>query len=235
MCFCDALSREVALPFLNGQRETQQIAPRPVATGRMAACRLRTAPVRKVAAPKGTQRRHSHVYFVANLSAGSIRRQAFAAATERIVPRFAAASYPNSTALLETSCARAPEGTRLVLDELSYIEQVSPQLPSIIQRLIDAPRSRIVRLLLGGTSHHMTHALVLDETASLCGNPAEIIEVAPTPPGGLRDPLQLDAGQNAVAYFEISHRSELRRGSVALPRWPSVAENHAATMAGSFF
>jgi AAA+ ATPase superfamily predicted ATPase len=145
-------------------------------------------------------RGHPHGYYVADLSAAGIQRQALAAEAERVVPGFAAASYPDWAALLETWCARAPDGVWLLLDELPYLVQVSPELPSIIQKLIDAPRTRPPRLLLCGSSQRMMHGLVLDETAPLYGRAAEIIKVTPMPPEALRDALQLDAEQSVVAY-----------------------------------
>ena len=141
-----------------------------------------------------------HVYYVADLGAAGIQRQALAAEMERVVPGFATASYPDWTALLETWCARAPDGAWLVLDELPYLVQVSPALPSIIQKLIDAPRTGSPRLLLCGSSQRMMHGLVLDETAPLYGRAAEIIRVTPMPPAALREALPLDPEQGVVAY-----------------------------------
>ena len=141
-----------------------------------------------------------HVYYVADLSAAGIQRQALAAEMERVVPGFAAASYPDWTALLETWCARAPDGAWLVLDELPYLVQVSPALPSIMQKLIDAPRTGSPRLLLCGSSQRMMLGLVLDETAPLYGRAAEIVKVTPMPPAALREALPLDPEQGVVAY-----------------------------------
>ena len=140
------------------------------------------------------------MYYLADLSAAGVQRQALAEEAARAVPGFAAASYPDWAALLETWCARAPEGSWLVLDELPYLVQVSPALPSIIQKLIDAPRNRSPRLLLCGSSQRMMHGLVLDETAPLYGRAAEIIKVTPMPAAALREALQLDAERSVVAY-----------------------------------
>ena len=140
------------------------------------------------------------MYYLADLSAAGVQRQALAEEAARAVPGFAAASYPDWAALLETWCARAPEGSWLVLDELPYLVQVSPALPSIIQKLIDAPRNRSPRLLLCGSAQRMMHGLVLDETAPLYGRAAEIIKVTPMPAAALREALQLDAERSVVAY-----------------------------------
>ena len=145
-------------------------------------------------------RDHQHAYYLADLNAASIQRQALAAEAGRIVPGFAAASYPDWAALFETWRARSPAGTWLVVDELPYLVQVSPELPSVIQKLIDTPGPQPLRLILCGSSQRMMHSLVLDETAPLYGRATEIIKVTPMLPAALRDALQLDPEQSVVAY-----------------------------------
>ena len=145
-------------------------------------------------------RGHEHAYYLADLSDASIQRHTLAVEAERVVPGFAAASYGDWAAILETWRLRAPEDAWLVLDELPYLVQVSPALPSIIQRIIDTPGERPLRLLACGSSQRMMHGLVLDETAPLYGRAAEVIKVAPMPPEALPAALQLDAEDSVVAY-----------------------------------
>ena len=143
---------------------------------------------------------HARAYYLADLSDASIQRRALSIEAERIVPGFAAASYGDWAAVLETWRRRAPRDAWLVLDELPYLVQVSPALPSIIQRIIDTPGERPLRLLACGSSQRMMHGLVLDETAPLYGRAAEVIKVAPMPPEALPAALQLDAEDSVVAY-----------------------------------
>ena len=188
------------LPFLNRRRELGRLRralARPGGSLIVVYGRRRCGKSRLLQEALRGQR---HGYYLADLSAAGVQRQALAEEAARVVPGFAAASYPDWAALLETWCARAPEGAWLVLDELPYLVQVSPELPSIIQKLIDAPRNRLPRLLLCGSSQRMMHGLVLDETAPLYGRAAEIIKVTPMPPAALREALQLDAEQSVVAY-----------------------------------
>ena len=145
-------------------------------------------------------RGHEHAYYLADLSDASIQRHTLSVETERVVPGFAAASYGDWAAILETWRLRAPEDAWLVLDELPYLVQVSPALPSILQRIVDAPGERPLRLLACGSSQRMMHGLVLDETAPLYGRAAEIIKVEPMPPEALPAALRLDAEDSVVAY-----------------------------------
>ena len=145
-------------------------------------------------------RQHRHAYYVADLTAGNLQRESVAAEAGRVVPGFAAATYRDWTALLETWRVRAPEGAWLVLDELPYLVQVSPELPGVIQKLIDTPASSALRLILCGSSQRMMHGLVLDQTAPLYGRAAEIIKVTPMAAAALRDVLHRDAEESIVAY-----------------------------------
>ena len=145
-------------------------------------------------------RERRHAYYLADLSAASMQRQALAVEAERVVPAFAAASYGDWAAVLDTWRMRAPRDAWLVLDELPYLVQVSPALPSIIQRIIDRPGERPLRLVVCGSSQRMMQGLVLDETAPLYGRAEEIVQVAPMPPEALPGALQLDAEDSVVAY-----------------------------------
>ena len=143
---------------------------------------------------------HARAYYLADLSDATIQRRALSIEAERIVPGFAAASYGDWAAVLETWRRRAPRDAWLVLDELPYLVQVSPALPSIIQRIIDTPGERPLRLLACGSSQRMMHGLVLDETAPLYGRAAEVVKVAPMPPEALPAALHLDPEDSVVAY-----------------------------------
>lgn len=145
-------------------------------------------------------RGHEHVYCLADLGDAGVQRRTLAVEAGRVVAGFAAASYGDWAAILETWRLRAPEGAWLVLDELPYLVQVSPELPSIVQRILDTPGERPLRLLACGSSQRMMHGLVLDETAPLYGRAAEIVKVAPMPPEALPAALRLDAEDSVEAY-----------------------------------
>ena len=74
-------------------------------------------------------RGHRHAYYLADLSDASIQRRALSIEAEQVVPAFAAATYGDWAAILDTWRARAPGNAWLVLDELPYLVQVSPALP----------------------------------------------------------------------------------------------------------
>lgn len=170
-------------------------------------------------------RGHRHAYYLSDLSDASLQRRALAVEAERVVPTFAAASYEDWGAALDTWRMRAPRDAWLVLDELPYLVQVSPALPSIVQRIVDLPGERPLRLVACGSSQRMMHGLVLDETAPLYGRAAEIVEVAPMPPEALPDALALGAEDSVVAY---SVWGGLPRNWELAADYPSTSEAVAA-------
>ena len=145
-------------------------------------------------------RGREHAYYLADLGDAGVQRAALAVEAARVVPGFAAAAYPDWAALLETWRARAPAGAWLVLDELPWLAQASPALPSVVQRLLDTPDPRPLRLIVCGSSQRMMHGLALDETAPLYGRAAEIVKVAPMPPAALREALPLGAEDAVTAW-----------------------------------
>ncbi len=168
---------------------------------------------------------HRHAYYLADLSDAGMQRRALSVEAQRVVPAFAAASYDDWAAVLETWCVRAPRDAWLVLDELPYLVQASPALPSIIQRIVDRPGERPLRLVVCGSSQRMMQGLVLDESAPLYGRAAEIVKVAPMPPEALPVALPLDAEGGVVAY---SVWGGLPRNWELAADYPSTTEALAA-------
>ena len=207
------------LPFLNRARELGRLRralSRPHGSLIVVYGRRRCGKSRLLQeALRGTR----HAYYLADLSDAAVQRHALSVEAGRVVPRFAAASYGDWAAVLDTWRMRAPEDAWLVLDELPYLVQVSPALPSIIQRIVDTPAERPLRLLACGSSQRMMHGLVLDEAAPLYGRAAEIIQVAPMPPEALRAALHLDAEDSVVAYAVWG----------GLPRNWELASDYAST------
>jgi len=84
-------------------------------------------------------------------------------------------------------------------DEFPYLVQKSPELPSIIQKLIDSQQNRTA-IIICGSSQRMMQGLVLDASAPLYGRAAEIIKVRPLEPGWIKEALTLGSIQAIEAY-----------------------------------
>ena len=144
--------------------------------------------------------RQVKVYYLADLRDAAIQREAVALEIARLLPGFEAAAYPDWTALLRTWKDRAPESAWLALDEFPYLAQVSPELPSVVQKSLEEPEGRPLRILLCGSSQRMMHGLVLDRTAPLYGRASEILKIGPMPPPAVCEALALTPKDAVVAY-----------------------------------
>jgi hypothetical protein len=137
------------------------------------------------------------VYFVGDERESTLQRDALASAVSVVISGFDQVKYPDWSSLLQRWWRDAPPGSVLALDEFPYLAKSSPELPSLLQKLIDQNRSKRVHLILCGSSQQMMQGLVLDASAPLYGRAEEIIHVKPLGPAwvqqafGVSNPLKL--------------------------------------------
>ncbi len=107
-----------------------------------------------------------------------LQRQAVAREVARIVPGFAAVEYGEWEALLQRWWQESPKRSPLILDEFPSIVARSPELPSVLQKLLDqnTPGRAVI---LSGSSQRMMQGLVLDRNAPLFGRAKEIVKLEP--------------------------------------------------------
>jgi AAA+ ATPase superfamily predicted ATPase len=144
--------------------------------------------------------RPGDIYLLADQSEPALQRRAMAAAVEAVIPGFAGATYPSWDVLLTTLTDRISSRRALVIDEFPYLVQGSPELPSIIQRLLDRPGAKRLDWLLCGSSQRMMHSAILDRTAPLYGRAREILKIRPLTAGWITEALNLSAEAGVAAY-----------------------------------
>ncbi len=143
------------------------------------------------------------VYVVADERDSSLQRASLAREVGRKVEGFERATYPDWGALLETLWERAPRGTVLAVDEFPALVAAAPEVPSVLQRLVDRQAAGGPHLVLAGSSQRMMQGLVLDRSAPLFGRAREILEVKPLPAGWIGDALGLGDAVRAVQAFAV--------------------------------
>ena len=116
------------------------------------------------------------VYYVADERDGAVQRHDLAQEMDRVVPGMGAVTYPSWLALLEAWWRQATAQSVLAIDELPWLAAAAPELPSLLQKLIDRRQPRHV--VLCGSSSRMMHGLVLDSAAPLFGRATEILPLA---------------------------------------------------------
>lgn len=140
------------------------------------------------------------VYVLADQSDPALQIRAMAEAVAAVIPGFAAVTYPSWDVLLTTLADRVAGRLALLIDEFPYLVQGSPELPSVIQRLLDRPGAKRLDWLLCGSSQRMMHSAVLDRAAPLYGRAREILKIRPLSPGWITEALNLSAVAGVEAY-----------------------------------
>jgi AAA+ ATPase superfamily predicted ATPase len=142
-------------------------------------------------------------YYVADDRESPLQRVALATELDRLLPGFARVTYPDWDALLARVWDQAPAGSVLAIDEIPALVTVAPELPSLLQKRLDAPTAPGPHLILAGSSQRMMQGLVLDRTAPLYGRAAEILEIEPIPCGWVRKALRTKGDREAIDAFAV--------------------------------
>lgn len=160
--------------------------------------------------------REHAVYHVADQMEATLQRRRLAADIGKVLPGFDQVTYPDWSALLDRWHKEAPAGACLILDEFPYLVMSSPELPSILQRIVDAAAGTPLHIVICGSSQRMMQGLVLSPSAPLYGRAREILKITP-----------LEFGWMAKALPEASEQEVLEQFSIwgGVPRyWELAAE-----------
>jgi len=142
------------------------------------------------------------VYYLADQKEPALQIKDLAAEIDRIVPGFSSATYPTWDSLLRSLDNQLERRISLCFDEVPYLVQLSPELPSLLQKYLDLPGTKRLNIILCGSSQRMMHGLVLDESAPLYGRAVEILKIQPLKAGWIRQGLGLQ-GAAAVEAFSV--------------------------------
>ncbi len=134
----------------------------------------------------------SDVYFLADRSEGQHQRILLAKVSAQVFPDFDKLTYPDWESLFRAVNYRTDKRFTLCLDEFPYLVEQSPELPSVLQKLVDEKQLKY-NLVLCGSSQNMMYGLLLDSTAPLYGRADEIMRLAPIRLPYIQEALRLDA------------------------------------------
>ena len=136
------------------------------------------------------------VYYVGDDREAPLQRASLAAEIGRRIPGFGVVSYPDWDSLLARWFREASPGMVLAIDEFPALVASAAELPSLLQKHVDAHRARGVHLVLSGSSQRMMQGLVFDRAAPLFGRADEVLRVSPLSCRwigralGIRDPVR---------------------------------------------
>lgn len=159
----------------------------------------------------------SDVYFLADRSEGQHQRALLAKVTAQAFPDFDKVTYPDWESMFRSINYRTDKRFTLCLDEFPYLVEQSPELPSVLQKLVDEKQLKY-NLILCGSSQNMMYGLFLDSTAPLYGRADEIMRLTPIRLPYIQEALNVDA-VNAIKEYAVW-------GGV--PRYWELRENNAS-------
>lgn len=145
--------------------------------------------------------REKDLYFLADRSEPQHQIELLAKVVAQLLPDFDKLAYPDWESILRAINYRTTSRFTLCLDEFPYLVEQSPELPSILQKLIDEKQLKY-NIVLCGSSQNMMYGLVLDSTAPLYGRADEIIKLTPIHIPFIQEALHLNA-EKAVEEYAI--------------------------------
>jgi uncharacterized protein len=152
-------------------------------------------------------KKHKGIYYTADESASAVQRKYFALSLDPIMPGFSNVEYPDWWSLLSRLAKEAKTLNwrgPLIIDELPYIINASPEFPSLFQKFIDrdAKEARLI-IALCGSSQRMMQGAVLEPSAPLYGRATELIKLQPIPIGYLEEALSIQNPSDILEYYAI--------------------------------
>jgi AAA+ ATPase superfamily predicted ATPase len=142
------------------------------------------------------------IYFSADLREPSLQIGALAKQIDTVIPGFDKPVYPDWETILRSLNLALKARTTLCLDEFPYLIKNSPELPSIIQKIIDEQGHKNYNLILCGSSQQMMYGLALDSASPLYGRSDEIMRIKPMTVNHLQEYLNLSSLE-AIREFAV--------------------------------
>ena len=143
----------------------------------------------------------SDAYFLADRSESQHQRALLAKVLAQVFPDFDRLAYPDWESMFRAISYRSDKRFTLCLDEFPYLVEQAPELPSVLQKLVDEKQLKY-NLILCGSSQNMMYGLCLDATAPLYGRADEIMKLAPIRLPYIQEALGFDA-VNAIEEYAV--------------------------------
>ncbi len=159
------------------------------------------------------------VYYMAGDLVNNVQIEMLQAQLAHKFPEIETAKFSDWESLLLMLNRLTSEQFTLCLDEFPYLVKHSPELPSILQRLLDSKELRF-NLVICGSSQRMMQEMILSHSEPLYGRADAILDVRPIPLPYLQQGLHLDAIATIEEYSVwggVPRYWELREEYASLP------------------
>lgn len=142
------------------------------------------------------------VYYLADINEAEVQRSLFANQLAMLIPGFDAVTYHDWLSFFQLANQQLKERITVCIDEFPNLVRSSPELPSVLQKIIDLKQNSMFHIVLCGSSQQMMQGLVLDRTAPLFGRAHRIIRLMPMNCSWLQTALKLTS-QQAIEEFSV--------------------------------
>ena len=140
------------------------------------------------------------IYFMADQTEAIQQRTLFSTVVSRLIPGFDKVKYPDWETLFEMLNMRLERHITVCLDEFPYLVKSAPELPSVLQKIMEQKERLKYHLIICGSSQQLMHGLVLDSSSPLFGRADEIMKLRSVPAPYLQDILQCTAIEAVEEY-----------------------------------
>lgn len=142
------------------------------------------------------------IYFLADRSEGRHQRELLSKVIAQSIPDFDKVEYPDWETLFRAINYRVQQGITLCLDEFPYMVELSTELPSVLQKLIDEKSLRY-NLIFCGSSQTMMYGTFLDANAPLYGRASATIKLTPIRLPYLQEALQIEDAVRVIEEYSV--------------------------------
>lgn len=141
----------------------------------------------------------SDVYYMADQTEPSHQVALLAKEIGLLFEGFDHVIYPDWHSLFEALNIRTSERFTLCLDEFPYLAKSSPELPALMQKLVDSKKLKY-NIIICGSSQQLMKGLTLDSSAPLYGRASQILKLAPIHIKYFQEVLECSASQAVEEY-----------------------------------
>ncbi len=142
----------------------------------------------------------NNIYFSADLREKSLQIEAFANTVGKIINGFSKLKYPDWDSLFRNLQNTLNQKITICLDEFPYLVKNSPELPSLLQNIIDNNINDKFNLILCGSSQQMMQSMTLNSSSPLYGRCDEILNVSPMRIGWYKEYFKINAIEAIEGY-----------------------------------
>ncbi|MBW6502535.1 MAG: ATP-binding protein [Bacteroidales bacterium] len=140
------------------------------------------------------------IYFSADMREMPLQIKAFSERIDGEIPGFSAPVYPGWDSVLRSLERSLKKRITVCIDEFPYLVKNAPELPSVLQNIIDDSSGSSYNLILCGSSQMMMNDMVLSRNAPLYGRAGEIMKINPMSAYYLMKYLNLTAAETVTEY-----------------------------------